>query len=262
MLEIFPSRTVVIAWGNYAIYWYGVMYLLAFAMAWFLLPYLQRYRQLKLSTDDWVYALVWGILGVVVGGRLGYVLLYEPAYFGVHPREILAIWQGGMSSHGGFIGMAGALWLVSRRLRVDFWRLTDVVVIPVAIGLALGRIGNFINQELYGTVTKLPWAVVIPGVEGKRHPVQLYAALKDVFIAAVCFWYLRKKTQTGQTTALFLILYGLLRFMLEYARAQDWPLISMAGFVFTRGQLLTLPVLGLGIWLWFRTKESIQAESH
>ncbi len=195
------------------------------------------------------------VIGVIVGGRLGYVLFYEPTYFISQPLQIFALWQGGMSFHGGFLGVLIVLILWSRKHHVPFMALADIVVVPVAIGLALGRVGNFINQELYGTATTLPWGMYFPGAatiaeSSLRHPTQLYAVGKDLLIAGICFWYLRltKKNvrRHGCTAAAFLILYGVGRFLLEYLREQQYPLTDIAGIALTRGQLLTLPLLLLG----------------
>lgn len=248
LISLFPSRTVVLQAGSLTIYWYGVLYVVAFGVVIFLTPRLGRYRQLTLNRQQWLELITWGIAGAVIGGRLGYVLFYNPTYFVAHPLDIFKLWQGGMASHGGFIGAALALWLGARQYRVPWRQLADVVVVPVALGLAFGRLGNFINQELYGTVTTLPWGIVIPGVDGLRHPTQLYAIAKDMFIAAICYWHLKKPhTHPGQTTGLFLILYSILRFLIEFIRVQDYPLI----FSLSRGQWLTIPLFVVGVWLFF-----------
>lgn len=241
---------------GFEIRWYGVMYALALAAAWWAWPRLQKYRGLALSRDEQIELLAWVAGGVVLGGRLGYVLFYEPAFFLRDPVEIFALWHGGMSSHGGILGVALALWMFARVKRIDFWQLADVAVVPAALGLSLGRMGNFINQELYGTVTNLPWGVEVPGAEGMRHPVQIYATMKDLLIAGVLYWHLRGRLTiakppypplpggcAGRTAGLFLILYGLLRFGLELLREQEWE--TWAGL--SRGQWLTVPLILLGI---------------
>lgn len=253
MLELFPSRAVAVSVFGFGIHWYGILYVLAFLLAFLILPRIQRYRSLSLSRDEWSAVLTAGILGVLLGGRLGFVLFYHPLYYATHPLEVFAVWRGGMSSHGGFLGVGIAFLLVCRRMRIPLLALLDVVVVPAALGLALGRVGNFINQELYGTVTTLPWGIVIPGVEGLRHPVQLYAVLKDLCIAAVCFWHLRR-TQArapGGTFAVFLMLYGLLRFLLEYVRAQEIAPLTFGSISLTIGQLYTIPILVVGCALFF-----------
>ena len=260
MIAFFPSRPVALSLFGFEIHWYGLLYLAGFLIAAYLLPRLQRYRALGLAHAEWMSLLEWSIVGVIVGGRLGYVLFYEPQYFFSTPSKIFAFWQGGMSFHGGFLGVLIVLILWSRRHHVPLLALADVIVVPVAIGLALGRVGNFINQELYGTVTTLPWGMAFPGAEGLRHPIQLYAVGKDLLIAGICFWYLHLTRESvrrhGCTAAAFLILYGVGRFLLEYLREQQYPLTDIFGVVLTRGQLLTLPllVLGMGICIMKRMK--------
>jgi phosphatidylglycerol:prolipoprotein diacylglycerol transferase len=248
---------VAIELFGFGIHWYGLLYLCGFLLAWWMLPRLQGLRALALTRDDWATILTAGVVGVLVGGRLGYVLFYAPGHYFLHPLEVFAVWNGGMASHGGFLGVTLALLWVLRHRTVDqVLAIGDLVVVPVAIGLALGRFGNFINQELYGTVTTLPWGMSIPGVVGLRHPTQIYAVIKDLFIAGVCFVHLRatsqvsnRKTVPGQTAALFLMLYGVLRFLLEFLRAQESAPIDL-GIAFSRGQLLTLPVFIAGVLLW------------
>ncbi len=247
VIAFFPTRAVALVLGPLHVHWYGLLYLTAFLLGYVLVQRLQHHRNLRLSNDEWSAFLSYVVLGVIVGGRLGFALFYEPVYFMAHPLEVFAVWQGGMSSHGGFLGVSLALLLFRHRHRLPFLALTDTVIVPVAIGLALGRLGNFINQELYGIVTTLPWGTAIPGVDGLRHPTALYAVTKDLFIATVCFLHLRRAPFIpGRTTALFLVLYGMLRFALEYLREQPY------GYVYSLslGQAYTLPVIVLGIALW------------
>lgn len=263
MIILLPSRAVALDLFGFQIHWYGLLYLAGFLVAAYLLPRLQKYRQLNFPSDTWMTLLSWSVFGVIIGGRLGYVLFYEPSYFLAHPLQIFAVWQGGMSFHGGFIGVALVLLLFSRAYRIPLLVLADIVVVPVAIGLALGRMGNFINQELYGTVTTLPWGMMFPGADGLRHPAQLYAVIKDLLLATVCFWHLgitrnMPNRRSGCTAAAFLILYGIGRFLLEYLREQQYPWTEIAGLWFTRGQLLTIPLLvaGVGFCLWKRMKKA------
>lgn len=256
MMQFFPSRAVAVSLFGFGIHWYGILYIVAFLVAFFLLPRLQAERRLALSREEWSNVLTLGILGVLLGGRLGFVLLYHPLYYAAHPLEVLAVWKGGMSSHGGFLGVGIAFLWASRRYQIPLLALLDLAVIPAAIGLALGRVGNFINLELYGTVTNLPWGIAIPGVEGLRHPTQLYAVAKDLLIALLCLWHLRstRSLRPGGTFAIFLMLYGLLRFLVEYVREPDSPLVSLGLFALTRGQAYSLPLFFIGcvLWLWWR----------
>lgn len=253
MIEVFPSRAIALTLFGFSVHWYGVMYLLAFLIAILLLPRLQRFRGLHLTRDEWMSLVSWGIVGVIVGGRLGYVFFYEPSYFVHNPQKILAVWEGGMSFHGGLLGVAICVPLACFRKKISILRVADTVVVPSAIGLALGRLGNFINLELYGTVTDLPWGIAIPGVEGLRHPTQLYAMLKDLTIASLCCMHLIRTRRTfipGRTFSLLLLFYGAGRFLLEYVREQQYPLAHIGALALTRGQLLTLPVFLFGVLLW------------
>ncbi len=263
-IAVLPSRAIALSVGPLAIHWYGVLYAVSFLIGMWVLPRLEKFRSLALTGDQRTNLYTALILGVVVGGRLGYVLFYEPAYFIAHPVQILAVWHGGMSSHGGLIGVVCALVVFCKRNSVSLLALADLIVVPSAIGLALGRLGNLINLELYGTVTALPWGIHIPGVEGLRHPTQIYAMIKDLFIAWVCFMHMRATAQSsaqssklkaqsfpiGRTTALFLILYGILRFVVEYFRDQPYGHVTIGFLNFSRGQLLTIPVFVAGVCLW------------
>src|SRR3989338_5319632 len=153
MLEFFPSRTVAVEIFGLQIHWYGLMYLLGFVLTYYLLSRLFKYRNVNMNKDGIANLLSWGVLGVILGGRLGFVLFYEPSYYLSNPLDIVKVWQGGMSSHGGFLGVITVLIIYTRKKNIDLLSLLDLLVIPVAIGLALGRLGNFINGELYGFET-------------------------------------------------------------------------------------------------------------
>lgn len=258
MIALFPSRAVAVDLFGFPIHWYGLLYLASFVVAWVLLPRIQKWRALTLSADEWSSLLSSAVIGVIVGGRLGFVLFYEPQYYLAHPVEILKVWNGGMSSHGGFLGVALMLFFALHgKTTEDKLRLADTVTVPVALGLMFGRLGNFINQELYGVVTTLPWGIAIPGLDGLHHPTQLYAMAKDLCIAAVCFVHLRTvRTRSGETCALFLILYGVLRTVVEHYRVQQYAGLPLLGFTVTRGQLLTVPIIiaGLILLVWVRRR--------
>lgn len=228
MIELFSSREVAIEMFGWEIRWYGVLYLAAFGLVWWLLPRLQKYRGLRLSRDDWLFVLTLGLAGVLVGGRLGFVVFYELEYFLAHVMEIFSLRQGGMSIHGGIAGVGAALWLASRKLKINYWKLVDLVVAPAALGIAVGRIGNVVNQELFATTL-----------------AQFMAVGVNVVIAGILFWYLRRSVRSGMVTALFLILYGIARFGMEYFREQDYSLF----LGLTKGQWLVVIVLLVGVFL-------------
>ena len=241
--------------GPVAVRWYGLMYLVAFA-AFFLLGRWRLgrpgYAQASgLTTRDLEDLLFWGVLGVVLGGRLGYVLFYKPGYYLANPADALAIWQGGMSFHGGLIGAiaAGALFCWRRGKR--FLPLMDFVAPLVPLGLAAGRLGNFINGELWGRASDLPWAMVFPqaGDGVPRHPSQLYQfAGEGLLLFVFLWWYSSRPRPAGAVSGMFLIGYAVLRFAAEFAREPD-AFLGLLAFGLTMGQLLCLPMLALGAWL-------------
>ncbi len=251
MVELFPARNVAVIIAGFPIYWYGILYLLAFVAAAVLLPRLQHLRTLRLSKGEWSDILTWAVVGVLLGGRFGYVLFYRFSDFLGNPFILFDVRSGGMASHGGFIGVALALlWVMRKRAWDEKLSIADVAVVPVAIGLAFGRFGNFLNQELYGTVTTLPWGMRFDGVQGLRHPTQFYAMAKDAVIALSCFAYIRSTKDSfvpGRSLALFLMLYGVLRFIVEIFRDQTG--VAMYGPL-SEGQVLTIPVLLAGLVLW------------
>ena len=253
MITFFPSRTVALTIFGFPIHWYGLLYLAGFLLGFWMVQRLQKYRSLTLSRDEWANILSSAVIGVIVGGRLGFVFFYEPTYFLAYPSKIFALWEGGMSSHGGFLGVTVALLVALRHSKANILRISDIIVVPIALGLALGRLGNFINLELYGTVTDASWGIAIPNVIGLRHPTFFYAIAKDIFIALLCFMHLKSvRHVAGQTCALFLILYGVLRFLIEYVRVQEYPFMDTGVLLLSRGQVLTLPLLLFGIVLWWR----------
>ncbi len=200
------------------------------------------------------------IFGVIVGGRLGYVLFYNPAYFLKHPGEIIATWHGGMSFHGGVIASAIGGWWYARKAGLDFWKWADRVIVTVPIGLGLGRIGNFINGELYGRPTNVPWAMVFPdGGLIPRHPSQLYEALLEGLLLFAILWSLRKKIWIpGTKLALFLILYGSFRFLVEFFRQPDEQLGFLLWSWVTMGQILStlMIVAGLLLLIYLKSRAS------
>jgi phosphatidylglycerol:prolipoprotein diacylglycerol transferase len=240
--------------GPLAVRWYGLMYLAGFAIGWWLgLKRISRNQSpiTRQQLDDLLFLIV---LGVILGGRLGYVLFYKPGYYAAHPAEIIAIWQGGMSFHGGLLGVMIAMVYAARRHHIDWLRLMDFIAPLIPPGIAAGRLGNFINAELPGRVTDVPWAMLFPGVEGARHPSQLYQfALEGVTLFFFLWWFSSKPRPRGQVSAMFLIGYGVLRFVAEFAREPD-SFIGYLALGFTMGQWLCLAMVagGIALYAWSR----------
>ena len=233
--------------GPIQLRWYGLMYMLSFIIGYFLLRHNARRRKLDLSSDDLYDLLFYLILGVMIGGRLGYVLLYDLHNYLLQPLSIFAIWQGGMSFHGGFVGVILTAIYITRKKGWDFWEIADLVSAAVPVGLGLGRIGNFINGELYGRPSNVAWAMVFPeGGPVPRHPSQLYeAVLEGLLLFLILAWLYRKNLYRGTVFWGLVGFYGLFRFLVEFVREPDAQIGLDLG-PFTRGQLLTFPMLLLG----------------
>ena len=244
---------VVFSLGPLAVRWYGLMYLLAFASFWWLGTRRIRAGSAPVTREQLDDLLFGGIVGVILGGRLGYVLFYKPGYYFSHPLEIFAIWQGGMSFHGGFLGVLAAMAFVAYRQRVNWWDLMDFVAPLVPIGLAAGRLGNFINGELWGRVTDISWGMVFRGAGPlPRHPSQLYQmALEGLALFALLWWFSSRPRPRGQISSLFLIGYGVARFAGEFTREPD-AFLGLLAFGLSMGQWLSLPMIAAGVWLFLR----------
>lgn len=243
--------------GPFAIRYYALAYIVALILGWrYCLWLAKQPPQLvtRLQLDDF---LLWAAAGVILGGRLGYVLLYKPGDYLAHPLAILRVWEGGMSFHGGCAGVIIALILFSVNRKVPFLALCDIVTAAVPIGLFLGRIANFINAELYGRPTAVPWAMVFPTDDEKipRHPSQLYeAALEGILLFAVLFVLFRNgsvRRRHGLVTGVFLAGYALARILVEFFREPD-TFIGFLSFGTTMGQWLSLPMLVAGLFFIWR----------
>lgn len=244
---------VALSVGPLTVHWYGLMYLVGFGLAWWLGTRRIERGLAPLARLQFDSLLFLGMLGVFLGGRLGYVLIYKPGYYAAHPLQILAVWEGGMSFHGGMLGVMLASAFVAWRHRIDYLRLMDFVVPLVPLGLAAGRLGNFINGELWGRPTDLPWGMVFPGADAQaRHPSQLYQfGLEGLLLFVLLWWFSSKPRPRGQVAGLFLIGYGLLRFAAEFAREPDAFLGTLA-LGLTMGQWLSLAMVLPGAWLFVR----------
>lgn len=235
--------------GPLQVHWYGIMYLIGFAMAWLLGSYRARRSNGAWSKEQIADLIFYGALGIIIGGRLGYMLFYDTSHFLHNPLIIFKIWDGGMSFHGGLLGAMLALWWFSRRVQKSVWDVTDFVVPLAPIGLAAGRIGNFINGELWGRVSNVPWAMVFPrGGPLPRHPSQLYEfLLEGVFLFIILWFFSAKPRPRFAVSALFLLCYGVFRFSIEFYRQPD-PQLGFVAFGFlTQGQLLSTPMILVGL---------------
>ena len=241
------------------VHWYGITYLVAFGL--FLWLANRRAALPWFAEDGWERRdiedlLFFGVMGVVLGGRLGYVLFYKPGHYLAHPMEVFAVWKGGMAFHGGMLGVAVAMALFAWRRQRSFLSVTDLIVPCVPVGLACGRIGNFINGELWGRAADpgLPWAMVFPqsGLEIARHPSQLYQfGLEGLLLFALLWVYGRRQRALGQVSAAFLFGYGVLRFVAEYFREPD-DFLGLLALNMSMGQWLCVPMIlgGAALWAW------------
>ncbi len=242
---------VAIHLGPFGIHWYGLMYLFGFMS----LLFLGKWRARKYPERGWTETdlddiLFYGALGVIFGGRLGYVVFYQPTYFISHPLEIFFLWQGGMSFHGGFLGVLVAMFFFARKTGKQWLSIMDFVAPLVPIGLAAGRMGNFINGELWGRATNLPWAMVFPRLDTvPRHPSQLYEfGLEGIVLFIILWTYSTKPRPVGAISGLFLIGYGTFRFLVEFTREPD-RFLGVLALGMSMGQWLSLPMVLVGIWM-------------
>ncbi len=253
---------VALQLGPFAVHWYGLTYLAAFGLYYFLatrrlhhLPFESITGPGAWNRKDVEDMLFLGVMGVVIGGRLGYCLFYKPGYYAAHPLEVFAVWQGGMSFHGGLLGViASQLWFARSRHK-PFWQVMDFVAPCVPLGLAAGRVGNFINGELWGRFSdpSLPWGMVFPqsGSMLPRHPSQVYQFLLEGVLLFVLLWlYARREHKQAQVSAMFLIGYGLLRFVAEFFREPD-NFLGLVALGMSMGQWLSVPMVAAGVALWF-----------
>lgn len=256
---------VALSIGPLSIRWYGLMYLAAFLQFIWLGRMRIKAHPGFITTEQLDDLLFYGMLGVIIGGRLGQVLFYEPAYFAAHPLEIFAVWKGGMSFHGGFIGVLVGALLWAKKCNFIWLDVTDFIAPLIPLGLAAGRVGNFINGELWGRVTdaSLPWAMIFPqsGDLAPRHPSQLYhVSLEGIALFVILWLYTRENRPRGAASGLFLIGYGSFRFITEFFREPDAGIFGQS-YMISMGQWLSLPMLLIGIFLLFNAYR-IQNTSH
>lgn len=240
---------VAVKLGPLSIHWYGMLMAAAFLVGYFILKKLVKERNIKIDVDSYLMYMILGILG---GARLGEILFYEPLYYLANPLKIFAVWEGGLASHGGMLGGIIAHWLFCKKNKIHFYELADVAVIPIALGAMFVRLGNFVNAEIIGRITSVPWAVKFPNADGFRHPSQLYEASKN-FLLFVVLWNMRHlKLPRGFLFWSFLGIYGVLRFFVEFFK--DFELFS---FGLTMGQVLSIPFIMVSAWMLWRLRKTV-----
>ncbi len=254
MLKYPNIDPVAIDLGLVQIRWYGISYICGILLAWWLL----RHRAITKPKLGWTAVQVsdliyYGTLGVILGGRLGSVIFYNLPYYLSHPLDVLKVWQGGMSFHGGLLGVAMAVWYYSRRIDRNFFETTDFLIPVVPVGLFFGRIANFINAELWGAPTTLPWGVIFPDPHSGglvRHPSQLYEALLEGIVLFIILWlYSEKHRPQKAVSGVFLLGYGVFRSIIEFVREPDANVGYLFGDWLTMGQVLSLPMIFIGVLL-------------
>ncbi len=245
-MYIHTLNPTILQLGPLEIRWYGVMYVLAFLVTYYYVRAAIRQGKLSLTEKELDNLLGLMVVCMILGARLFYAIFYNPSYFIEAPWRILFIWEGGLSFHGGFLGIFLAGFWYSRKKGIPILRLADTFCVPLALGNAFGRIGNFINGELYGVATNLPWGVIFPGAEGARHPTQLYEVAYNIIIFGILYSQRNKKWPDGKLFGIFMILYSIFRFSVEFIK--DLPSYGPL----TMGQWLTIPVFLIGIWLVWR----------
>lgn len=243
--------------GPLSFRWYGLMYAISFVTAMFLIRYMAARKQIDLSKNQISDLILYSAVGVILGGRVGYMLFYNPVFYLTNPSKMLAVWEGGMSFHGGFLGVLTAGYFFCRSRKLSYLSVADVAVITVPIGLGLGRLGNFINGELFGRETDVPWCMVFPtGGDVCRHPSQLYQAmLEGVVLFTILFFMSRAQLPRGVPFWSLFLFYGLFRFIVEFFREPDAQLGFVVGS-FTMGQVLSLPMIIIGLVMVGRTFQS------
>ena len=284
--EISPNIVVFSIFGvEFALRWYAMAYIFGILIAWGLAratlkrPILWPKKTAPLTPANWEDLLTYLVIGVVVGGRLGYVILYQPSYYLQNPLDIVQVWQGGMAFHGGFLGVVAAAFIYCRKYNLPLLGTADLLALCTPAGLFLGRCANFINAELWGRPTEMPWGVAFAGAAAQacdqigglcaRHPSQLYEALLEgLFLGLALLWLAYRRgalRQPGKITSIFCIGYGLSRFVVEFFRQPDSQFVSsespiglafqVGGIGLTMGQLLSLPMIIIGVVLWYKVQQ-------
>ncbi|MGV3740249.1 MAG: prolipoprotein diacylglyceryl transferase [Gammaproteobacteria bacterium] len=248
---------ILVSLGPIDIHWYGIMYLIGFSLAWFLALWRVKHFHLKWTSDQVGDLIFFAALGTILGGRIGYMLFYGMSELVLNPLNLFKIWEGGMSFHGGLLGVIAALYYFAKSRHKPFFAVTDFVAPLVPLGLAAGRIGNFINGELWGRPTNVPWAMVFPDADAfPRHPSQLYeCGLEGFLLFGILWWYVSKPRPQGRPSAVFLMGYALCRFTAEFFRQPDIQIGYIALDWVTMGQLLSIPMFVGGLFLYYYSRE-------
>ena len=242
---------VLLSLGQLEIRYYGLFYVIGIILAYYLILYLAKKKLIKINKDQTENLLVYAGVGGIIGGRLFYVLVYNLQYYLQNPFEILAVWHGGLSVHGGLIGGIIGIYLFCKKYKFKFLEILDLIAIPFTLAHALGRIGNFINGELYGRITDVSWCVNFPSVEGCRHPSQIYFAIANMVNFSI-LWVLKdKKLKKGSLFSIFLILNSIFRFNLEFLREPD-PQLGFITLGLSMGQIISVIMLIIGVVLYLR----------
>ncbi|MFK5892455.1 MAG: prolipoprotein diacylglyceryl transferase [Pseudomonadota bacterium] len=255
---IYPEiDPVALAIGPLKIHWYGITYLVAFTGCWLLLRYRAKYFSSDIRVNQIDDLLFYAALGVILGGRIGYTLFYNFDHFIHNPLVLVQIWNGGMSFHGGLLGVIMAMWFYARKINLTLFNITDFIAVVVPFGLASGRIGNFINAELWGRPSDLPWAMIFPTdpLGLPRHPSMLYEFFLEGILLFLILWvFAAKKRPSKAISGVFLIFYGSFRLLVEFVRQPDAHM-GDNGFIYsdwlTQGMMLSTPMILLGLWLFY-----------
>ncbi len=261
IVDFDPVAITIFGWG---IHWYGLMYVLAFVSAWWLARLQTKRQQYQDWNNEQIEDLLfYGGMGVILGGRIGYVLFYAFPDFIHNPLMIFKVWQGGMSFHGGLLGVLLAMALFNRKYKKGFFNITDFVAPLVPLGLGFGRLGNFINGELWGKPTDLPWGMIFPAAgSAPRHPNPLYEAfLEGLVLFIILWWFSGKPRPRMAISGVFSLGYGIFRFLIEFVRVPDAQLGYLAWGWLTMGQVLSLPLILLGLWLLYKSREQAAEKS-